>query len=99
MSAAAAPWPAPPRGVPRLLASRAIDLEAHLQRYGTPPQGGPDLVALVEGSGLRGRGGAGFPAGRKLAGSILSAVSMTAIMNTHNSELRQIVFSVLPDQD
>ena len=45
-------------------------LRAHRERYGALPalQGeGTALVAAVEASGLRGRGGAGFPTGAKLA--------------------------------
>jgi NADH:ubiquinone oxidoreductase subunit F (NADH-binding) len=60
-----------PAGLPRLLlglhTDRAVSLEEHLARYG-PPSSGPryDLIAAVDASGLRGRGGAGFPAGTKL---------------------------------
>jgi NADH:ubiquinone oxidoreductase subunit F (NADH-binding) len=46
---------------------RAVDLDAHFSLHGPAPRGGPDLIDLVERSGLRGRGGAGFPTGRKLA--------------------------------
>ena len=46
------------------------DLAQHLQRYGPPPlsrsrRGGP-LIRAVDEAGLTGRGGAGFPTGRKL---------------------------------
>jgi NADH:ubiquinone oxidoreductase subunit F (NADH-binding) len=64
---------AAPRGMPRLLAGfasadgRADGLDAHLERYGPPPRLGRALIGLVEQSGLQGRGGAGFPTGRKLA--------------------------------
>jgi NADH:ubiquinone oxidoreductase subunit F (NADH-binding) len=62
---------ATPVGLPRLLlgihADRAVSLEEHLARYGRL-SGGPrhDLIAAIDLSGLRGRGGAGFPAGKKL---------------------------------
>jgi NADH:ubiquinone oxidoreductase subunit F (NADH-binding) len=39
----------------------------HLARYGPLPAGGPaELIDVVDRSGLRGRGGAGFPMSRKL---------------------------------
>jgi NADH:ubiquinone oxidoreductase subunit F (NADH-binding) len=62
---------APPRG-PRLLAgwadtARAADLAAHVGRYGPLPQADRALIGMVDAAGLRGRGGAWFPTGRKLA--------------------------------
>ncbi len=53
----------------RLLDASAVDLREHEQRYGPLPwRGGVGrLRALVEASGLTGRGGAGFPAWRKSA--------------------------------
>jgi NADH:ubiquinone oxidoreductase subunit F (NADH-binding) len=60
-----------PPGLPRLLAGARSDLAAtldeHLATYGPQAAGTIDLAALAEASGLRGRGGAGFPTGRKLA--------------------------------
>lgn len=51
----------------RLLASpTGSDYRAHLRVWGELPPG-IDLVREVEHSGLTGRGGAGFPAGRKIA--------------------------------
>jgi NADH:ubiquinone oxidoreductase subunit F (NADH-binding) len=65
--------PAAPRGLPRLLASvrddgRPASLEEHVRRYGSVRDAvtGPELISLVEASGLRGRGGAAFPTGVKL---------------------------------
>ncbi len=71
--------PGPPEAgsATRLLAGlydtgRPAGLSEHLARYGPPPRGpvrrGGDarLIELVEASGLLGRGGAGFPAGRKM---------------------------------
>jgi NADH:ubiquinone oxidoreductase subunit F (NADH-binding) len=57
--------------MPRLLAGVAGEssatLDAHLRVYGPPPPGRSiDLAALVDASGLSGRGGAGFPTGAKL---------------------------------
>ena len=64
-----------PPGLPRLLATyradRTVGLQEHLDAYGPPPRqgasrrGGP-LINSVEASGLRGRGGAAFPTGRKM---------------------------------
>src|SRR5439155_21668698 len=56
--------------LPRVLAGARTDggpvgVEAHLDRYGPLPAAG-ELVDLVAAAGLRGRGGAGFPAARKL---------------------------------
>src|SRR5438105_6709625 len=59
-------------GLPRLLAGlrspgqvlTALDNE---RTHGPlPPRSGPELIEMVERSGLRGRGGADFPAARKL---------------------------------
>jgi NADH:ubiquinone oxidoreductase subunit F (NADH-binding) len=67
---------AAPEGLPRLLAGaradgEAVSLAEHLGRHGElalRPRGGPvvELIELVEEAGLQGRGGAGFPMGRKL---------------------------------
>ncbi len=72
---AAAEHPQGPRGVPRLLAGipadgRAVSLAEHLDGHGPLPFDRPrtahDLVALVEQSGLTGRGGAAFPVATKM---------------------------------
>lgn len=56
--------------LPRLLAGPPLGsgpepYADHVSRLGPRPRGGPDLVAALEASGLLGRGGAGFPVGRK----------------------------------
>ena len=58
--------------LPRLLPPAGADasLGAHIERYGHLPRlrgEGSALIAAVEASGLRGRGGAGFPTHLKLA--------------------------------
>jgi NADH:ubiquinone oxidoreductase subunit F (NADH-binding) len=62
---------AKPVALPRLLmglhTDRAISFEEHMASHGPLPRGKRhDLIAAVDASGLRGRGGAGFPAGKKL---------------------------------
>jgi NADH:ubiquinone oxidoreductase subunit F (NADH-binding) len=60
---------AEPARVPRLLAGihhgRAVALAEHLSRHGRLER--PSLRALLEASGLQGRGGAAFPVARKVA--------------------------------
>ena len=60
---------ATPGGLPRLLPPRPEDLRRHLARFGPVPYRGRRgaLIGDVEASGLTGRGGAAFPAHRKLA--------------------------------
>jgi NADH:ubiquinone oxidoreductase subunit F (NADH-binding) len=61
-----------PRLLAGLSASGTANLEAHVRAYGRLPELGPlaerpeRLIDLVERAGLTGRGGAGFPTGRKL---------------------------------
>ena len=59
----------PPAGLPRLLPPQPEDLSGHLARFGPVPYTGTAgaLIPQVEASGLTGRGGAAFPAHRKLA--------------------------------
>jgi NADH:ubiquinone oxidoreductase subunit F (NADH-binding) len=87
---AAPPRPArpaipPPQRLPRLIPPDApLRLSEHLDRYGPVPfrsrRLGPastGLIPEVELSGLAGRGGAGFPAGRKMR-AVAEAVGIAA---------------------
>jgi NADH:ubiquinone oxidoreductase subunit F (NADH-binding) len=77
-TAATRPAPSPrhgPTGLPRLLAGYRPDgsmgLDEHLHTYGPPPwrgrtRRGGTLINSIEAAGLRGRGGAAFPTGRKM---------------------------------
>lgn len=56
-----------PPQLPRLFAAPDATLNAHLTTFGELPAAGSGLVALLDDAGLSGRGGAGFPAGRKIA--------------------------------
>ena len=52
---------------PRLFAATDPTLAAHLDRFGELPAITAELIAAVTDAGLSGRGGAGFPTGRKMA--------------------------------
>jgi NADH:ubiquinone oxidoreductase subunit F (NADH-binding) len=73
---AGGPGTGAPVGFPRLIPSPlATDLAAHLAHFGPPPSSRrrDTLVAQVTDAGVRGRGGAGFPTGVKLAAVARSA--------------------------
>ncbi len=56
-----------PAGLPRVLPPEPVQgLREHGQRHGPARFAGQELIGEVERSGLTGRGGAAFPAGRKL---------------------------------
>ena len=62
-------------------------LAAHRRHWPAPePIGAVDLVALTEQSGLRGRGGAGFPFSRKLSTAIASGRKRTVVVNASEGE-------------
>jgi NADH:ubiquinone oxidoreductase subunit F (NADH-binding) len=102
--AAAAAGQAPPaRRLPRLIPPDGpLGLAEHLDRYGPVPfrdttadQDDGTLIAEVERARLTGRGGAGFPAGRKMravaaagrrAGPLRSAVGTVVVANGAESE-------------
>jgi NADH:ubiquinone oxidoreductase subunit F (NADH-binding) len=61
-----------PIGAARLLAgirpdNHPVTLAEHLGAYGRLEAARPDLIDALDASGLRGRGGGGFPTGQKLA--------------------------------
>ncbi len=80
-----------PTGLPRLLAgvaggSSSPGLDAHLSRYGAPPRLDETLIDVVRASGLRGRGGGGFPAGRKLEAVASQRGTPTVVVNAVEGE-------------
>jgi NADH:ubiquinone oxidoreductase subunit F (NADH-binding) len=83
--------PAPPSGLPRLLppaTDRPEDLRDHLARHGSTPYRGERrrLIADIEASGLTGRGGAAFPAHRKLAAVAEAGGRPFVVANAAESE-------------
>ncbi len=53
---------------PRLLSAPGPSLVAHVEHFGSAPKlTGAQLISSLNDAGLSGRGGAGFPTGRKLA--------------------------------
>jgi len=58
--------PEPPK-MPRLFAAQGATLAEHRARFGELPSVGADLIPMLSEAGLSGRGGAGFPSGRKMA--------------------------------
>lgn len=70
-----------PTAVPRLLTTTSPDLATHTARHGALPSlDGRRLVAMLEASGLAGRGGAGFPTWRKLADVAATATRRTVVV-------------------
>ncbi|BBX71135.1 NADH-ubiquinone oxidoreductase-F iron-sulfur binding region domain-containing protein [Mycolicibacterium psychrotolerans] len=60
--------PTNPPGAQRLFSARTPGLAEHHTRFGTLPAHSPEhVVASLHEAGLTGRGGAGFPTGRKIA--------------------------------
>ena len=53
--------------MPRLFAAQGSTLAEHRARFGELPSVGKDLIPMLSAAGLSGRGGAGFPSGRKMA--------------------------------
>jgi NADH:ubiquinone oxidoreductase subunit F (NADH-binding) len=69
----------------RLLAGSLAALDDHLDRYGPLPDSN-GLIELVDAAGLRGRGGAGFPTGRKLRAVASSRRRPVVVVNAVEGE-------------
>src|SRR5947209_3120675 len=74
--------------LPRLLPPRDEHLGDHLDRFGPVPYRGTTgaLITDVQAAGLTGRGGAAFPAHRKLAAVAAARGRKVAIANGAESE-------------
>lgn len=80
-----------PTGIARLLAGvradgRTVTLGEHTRLYGTLTPVGRDLIPIVRASRLRGRGGAGFPTGDKLAAVAEQRGRPTIVVNATECE-------------
>ncbi|MCW2963156.1 MAG: hypothetical protein JWO17_408 [Actinomycetia bacterium] len=81
---------AAPAGVARLLDgvrddNRPVLLDEHVRLYG-PLEPAADLVATLESSGLRGRGGGAFPVGQKLAAVAAQRGRPVVVVNATEGE-------------
>jgi NADH:ubiquinone oxidoreductase subunit F (NADH-binding) len=86
------------RGLPRLHAAAddkrgdtavlglGPDLVAHVRRHGRPRFRGQVLIEHVQAAGLTGRGGAAFPAARKLSAVAASGVGAVVVANGAEGE-------------
>jgi NADH:ubiquinone oxidoreductase subunit F (NADH-binding) len=64
---------------------RALHLDDHFARYGRLPLTG-DLIGELEASGLRGRGGAGFPVAAKVRAVVSRRVRPIVVINAAEGE-------------
>ncbi len=83
--------PADSAGLPRLLPDQgaaAVDLPAHLHRFGHLPYTGRAgrLIPVLQAAGLTGRGGAAFPVHRKLAAVAQAGTKPVVIGNGAEGE-------------
>ena len=88
------------RGVGRLLVGAehgsAVELAEHLLRWGgLPVLSGEALIDLADDSGLLGRGGAGFPLGRKLRSVAARGRGAVVVVNGAESEPASVKDKVL----
>ena len=80
-----------PDGVARLLAGvrvdgRPVSLHEHLAVYGPLEHHGAGLIAVLEASRLRGRGGGAFPTGEKLAAVAAQRGRRVVVVNAAEGE-------------
>jgi NADH:ubiquinone oxidoreductase subunit F (NADH-binding) len=82
-----------PRGLPRLLEGldherSGVGLDAHLRRYGSHGAAriGDSLIGLIAQSGLTGRGGAAFPAAKKMAAVVSRSGRPVVVVNAVEGE-------------
>jgi NADH:ubiquinone oxidoreductase subunit F (NADH-binding) len=68
------------------LGNRALSLEEHVELYGSLGATGDNVIAEVQASGLRGRGGAGFPTGTKLAAVAARSGRPVIVVNATEGE-------------
>ena len=88
--------PAGESGLPRILppasetaaaqAQAGLDFAAHLRRHGLPRFRGAALIEQAGAAGLTGRGGAAFPAARKLAAVAAAGPSAIVVGNAAEGE-------------
>ncbi|HEY6874762.1 MAG TPA: NADH-ubiquinone oxidoreductase-F iron-sulfur binding region domain-containing protein [Candidatus Dormibacteraeota bacterium] len=77
------------------LAAGAESLNSHVQRLGPLPSTGKAFVDVVERSGLTGRGGAGFPVGRKWRSVAASGGETMLVVNGAEGEPQSMKDRVL----
>jgi NADH:ubiquinone oxidoreductase subunit F (NADH-binding) len=80
-----------PNGTARLLAgvrpdNRPVTFAEHLAAYGQLEATGRGLIDILQASGLRGRGGGGFPTGQKLAAVASVRGRPTVVVNATEGE-------------
>lgn len=78
--------PATHRGSAAATVEPGLDLAAHLRRHGRPRFRGTPLIEAVAAAGLTGRGGAAFPAARKLAAVATARGSTVVVGNGAEGE-------------
>lgn len=86
-SVTAAPTRLAAGGLPRLVPPEPLgDLDSHLSWFGELPRDASSLITEVDRSGLRGRGGAGFPTAVKLAAVARSGRRTVVVANGTEGE-------------